>query len=90
MDKKSFSKISNDGWIGIIQRYFAASWILSGDSEREFYTKKISENMYSVGLISKLPDILEGETITFSSSLFAGPQAKEALNQAATRYELRS
>ena len=83
VDKKSFSKISNDGWIGIIQRYFAASWILSGDSEREFYTKKISENMYSVGLISKLPDILEGETITFSSSLFAGPQAKEALNQAA-------
>ena len=84
VDKKSFSKISNNGWIGIIQRYFAASWILSGDSEREFYTKKISENMYSVGLISKLPNILEGETITFSTSLFAGPQAKEALNQAAT------
>jgi len=84
VDKKSFSKIANNGWIGIIQRYFAASWILSGDSEREFYTKKISENMYSVGLIAKLPNILEGETITFSTSLFAGPQAKEELNQAAT------
>jgi len=83
VDKKAFSKIGNDGWIGIIQRYFAASWILPGDSEREFYTKKIAEDMYSVGLISKLPDILEGQTITFSTSLFAGPQAKESLNQAA-------
>ena len=82
-DKKSFSKITNDGWIGIIQRYFAASWIMSGDAEREFYTKKIAEDMYSVGLISKLPDILEGETITFSTSLFVGPQAKEDLKQAA-------
>ena len=31
VDKKPFSKITNDGWIGIIQRYFAASWILPGD-----------------------------------------------------------
>ena len=29
VDKKSFSKITNDGWIGIIQRYFAATWILN-------------------------------------------------------------
>ena len=41
VDKKSFSKIANDGWIGIIQRYFAATWILPKDIAREFYTKKI-------------------------------------------------
>ena len=83
VDKKAFSKITNDGWIGIIQRYFAASWILPGESAREFYTKKISDNMYSVGLISKLPEILEGQTTSFSTSLFAGPQAKDALEKAA-------
>jgi len=83
VDKKSFSKVTNIGWIGIIQRYFAASWILPGELSREFYTKKIADNMYSVGVISKLPTILEGQTVTFSSSLFAGPQAKEALDMAA-------
>ena len=83
VDKKSFSKVTNNGWIGIIQRYFAASWILPGELSREFYTKKIADNMYSVGVISKLPTILEGQTVTFSSSLFAGPQAKEALDMAA-------
>ena len=83
VDKKPFSKVTNNGWIGIIQRYFAATWILSEDSSREFYTKKIADNMYSVGVISKLPTILAGQTVTFSSSLFAGPQGKEALSEAA-------
>ena len=83
VDKKPFSKITNDGWIGIIQRYFAASWILPGEVAREFYTKKIAENMYSVGVITKLPEISSGETISFETSLFAGPQAKESLSEAA-------
>ena len=42
VDKKSFSMVTNDGWIGIIQRYFAASWILPEKIAREFYTKKIA------------------------------------------------
>ena len=84
VDKKSFSKITNDGWIGIIQRYFAATWILSGDVAREFYTKKIAENMYSVGVITKLSEIPAGQAITFDSTLFVGPQAKEDLSQAAS------
>ncbi len=83
VDKKPFTKITNDGWIGIIQRYFAASWILPEDIAREFYTKKISDNMYSVGVITKLPEISEGQTIVFETSLFAGPQTKDDLNQAA-------
>jgi YidC/Oxa1 family membrane protein insertase len=83
VDKKPFSKITNDGWIGIIQRYFAASWILPGDGAREFYTKKIAENMYSVGVITKLPEISSGEAISFEATLFAGPQAKKSLSEAA-------
>ena len=83
VDKKPFSKITNDGWIGIIQRYFAATWILSGEGPREFYTKKISDNMYSVGVITKLPEISAGQAIKFETSLFAGPQAKESLSEAA-------
>tara|TARA_B100000768_G_scaffold173998_1_gene183820 strand:+ start:414 stop:2051 length:1638 start_codon:yes stop_codon:yes gene_type:complete len=83
VDKKPFSKITNDGWIAIIQRYFAASWILPGEKAREFYTKKIAENMYSVGVITKLPEISSGEAISFEATLFAGPQAKKSLSEAA-------
>ena len=84
VDKKSFSMVTNDGWIGIIQRYFAASWILPEKIAREFYTKKIAEDMYSVGVITKLPEIPAGQIIEFKTSLFAGPQAKEHLSSAAS------
>lgn len=83
VNKKSFSKITDNGWIGIIQPYFAATWILPPDLSREFYTKKIAENIYSVGVITKLKDIPGGQNSIFSTTLFAGPQAKEELNKAA-------
>ena len=84
VNKKSFSKITDNGWIGIIQPYFAATWILPPDLSREFYTKKIAENIYSVGVLTKLKDIPGGQNSIFSTILFAGPQAKEELNKAAT------
>ncbi|MAS00313.1 MAG: membrane protein insertase YidC [Nitrosomonadales bacterium] len=83
VNKKSFSKITDSGWIGIIQRYFAATWILPPDISREFYTKKIADNIYSVGVLTKLRDIPGGQNTIFSTTLFAGPQAKEELNKAA-------
>ena len=83
VNKKSFSKITDNGWIGIIQPYFAATWILPPDLSREFYTKKIAENIYSVGVLTKLKDIPGGQNSIFSTTLFAGPQAKEELNKAA-------
>ena len=83
VNKKSFSKITDNGWIGIIQPYFAATWILPPDLSREFYTKKIAENIYSVGVLTKLKDIPGGQNSIFSTTLFAGPQSKEELNKAA-------
>ena len=47
------------------------------------YTKKIAENIYSVGVLTKLKDIPGGQNSIFSTTLFAGPQAKEELNKAA-------
>jgi len=73
---------SDNGWIGIIQRYFAASWILPTDSPREFFGKKKPNGHYSVGVKTKLL-IPAGQIVSYSASLFAGPQAKEALNLAA-------
>ncbi len=83
VNKEAFSKITDNGWIGIIQPYFAATWILPADLSREFYTKKIAENIYSVGVLTKLKDIPGGQNSIFSTTLFAGPQAKEELNKAA-------
>ena len=83
VDSKDFSLTSTDGWIGIIQRYFASSWIIPDSMSREFYSKKIANNVYASGLVTRLADIGPGETLVFETKLYAGPQAKENLAEAA-------
>ena len=83
VDSKEFSILSKDGWIGIIQQYFASSWIIGAGKSREFYSKKIADNIYASGLVLPLDDLIAGESIVFDSNLYAGPQAKAELELAA-------
>ena len=83
VDSKEFSILSKDGWIGIIQQYFASSWIVSAGKSREFYSKKIADNIYASGLVLPLDDLMAGESRVFDSNLYAGPQAKAELELAA-------
>ena len=63
VDKKPFSKITNDGWIGIIQRYFRSFLDFTWRLKPRVLSKKIADNMYSVGVITQLPEILDGQTV---------------------------
>src|SRR5690606_26628016 len=40
---------ADNGWAGIIQPYFVSAWIPTPGQPREFYTRKVGENLYSVG-----------------------------------------
>ena len=83
VDKESFSLITDNGWIGIIQRYFASAWILPDKQEREFYSKKVADNIYASGVITKIDDISTNTPRTFSVNIFLGPQSKKDLEAAA-------
>jgi YidC/Oxa1 family membrane protein insertase len=83
VDKESFSLITDNGWIGIIQRYFASAWILPDKQEREFYSKKVADNIYASGVITKIDDISTNTPRTVSANIFLGPQSKKDLEAAA-------
>ncbi|MDB4042235.1 membrane protein insertase YidC [Methylophilaceae bacterium] len=82
-DKNAFSLISKDGWMGIIQRYFASAWILAEPVSRELYSKKIADNIYAAGMVTKLPNIESNKNVSFAVELYAGPQSKDDLVLAA-------
>jgi YidC/Oxa1 family membrane protein insertase len=82
-EKKSFTHTSNDGWMGIIQRYFASAWILSEPISRELYAKKVADNIYAAGMLTSLPSIEPNKNISFEVKLYAGPQSKDDLVSAA-------
>ncbi|MFL2964687.1 MAG: membrane protein insertase YidC [Methylophilaceae bacterium] len=86
-NQKPFSLNSNDGWIGIIQRYFASAWIIPGDSPRQFYTKRLTDGISSAGVRAKLSTVEPGSSAEVSSVLYSGPQLKKQLLKAAPGME---
>ncbi len=87
MSDENLSKTSKDGWIGLVQHYFASAWIPKAGETREFYTKQLSDNLFSIGVITPSPSISPGAKIEVSAKLFAGPQTHADLKAAAPGLE---
>ncbi len=71
---KPFTVNSADGWIGIIERYFASAWIITGNSPRQFYTKRLNDNVSSAGVRAKLAEVPSNSNVTVNAILYTGPQ----------------
>ena len=78
-DKVKFAPKANNGWIGIVQHYFVSAWLPQGSAEREFFVRKVSENLYSAGVILPVASIAPGSIGTISAPLYAGPQEQGRL-----------
>jgi YidC/Oxa1 family membrane protein insertase len=87
MADEALSKTSKDGWIGLVQHYFASAWIPNKGVTREFYTKQLSDNLFSIGLVTPSPTIAAGAKAEISAKLFAGPQTERDLTAAAPGLE---
>jgi YidC/Oxa1 family membrane protein insertase len=87
MAKTDLSKTTKDGWVGLVQHYFASAWIPKTGVEREFYTKKLSDNIYAVGVVTPNASIAAGTTTEIGAQLFAGPQIEKVLTKAAPGLE---
>ena len=77
--KATHDKSADNGWIAMVQHYFAAAWLLDGVQPREFRTAKVSDNLYSVAMVVPMGDVAAGATQAFDATLFAGPQEENKL-----------
>ena len=48
---------ANDGWIAMVQHYFASAWLVPGGTPREFRTQKVSANLYAVQMVLPLGEL---------------------------------
>jgi YidC/Oxa1 family membrane protein insertase len=71
--KIGYPKQSDDGWIGILQHYFAAAWLPQEKSNREFFTRKLDGDLYSVGMVLPSLVIEPGQKARVAATLYAGP-----------------
>ena len=72
--KAEHDKVSDSGWVAMVQHYFASAWLVPTAGPREFRTAKIGDNEYTIALVMPLGEVAPGTTRTLDASLFAGPQ----------------
>jgi YidC/Oxa1 family membrane protein insertase len=81
-DKVDIQKNANDGWVAMIQHYFASAWLPKSDAPREFFARKVAGSVpeqYAVGMVFTLPSLAPGASTAQDDLLFVGPQEENKL-----------
>src|SRR5262249_52296818 len=86
--KVAYPKTADNGWIALIQHYFVAALLPLEKAQREFYTRKLDGDLYSVGVILPVGPIAPGATARIDVPLYAGPQDQDHLKLVAPGLQL--
>jgi YidC/Oxa1 family membrane protein insertase len=81
-------KTGDNGWVAMVQHYFAAAWLVNTPGAREFRTAKVGDNAYSIAMVMPLGEVAPGATKVHEAVLFAGPQQENQLTALAPGLEL--
>jgi len=86
--KVDVEKQATNGYVAMVQHYFASAWLLGDGIQRELFQRKVDTNLYAVGMITAAGDIAPGTTKTLESKLFVGPQIENMLEKLTPGLEL--
>jgi YidC/Oxa1 family membrane protein insertase len=86
--KQAHVKKAKDGWIGIIQHYFVSAWLPKAGMEREYFTNKVADNLYTAGVVTPVGTIAPGASASVDVPVYIGPQETEVLERVAPGLKL--
>ena len=84
----SHDKSADNGWVAMVQHYFASAWLVTQPGPREFRTAKVGDNEYTIAMVLPLGDVAAGSSKAVDAVLFAGPQEENKLAALAPGLEL--
>jgi YidC/Oxa1 family membrane protein insertase len=87
-NKEDFVNSADNGWIAMVQHYFASAWIPQQGAKRDIYVEKIDPALYRVGVKQPVATIAPGQSVDVSARLFAGPEEERMLEGIAPGLEL--
>jgi YidC/Oxa1 family membrane protein insertase len=96
LKKKSgdYEKQSQNGYIAMVQHYFASAWILPAGMQRSISLdgvdigSSLADCCYRAAMVTPLEAIAPGATKTVSTTLFIGPQEEKMLEALTPGLEL--
>lgn len=94
-NKANYAKITNNGWVAMLQHYFMSAWLLSplhsqsvcqnADSCR--FELKANNGLYSASVLVTLPVVAPGRTEHVTVPLYTGPEEYKIITQLAEGLE---
>jgi len=87
-NKVDVEKHATNGYVAMVQHYFASAWMLPDGLKRDLFLRKVDTNLYAVGMITPLDSIAPGATKTIDAKFFVGPQEEKVLEALAPGLEL--
>jgi len=80
--KAEIEKTGGDGWVAMIQHFFASAWLPDSTAQRAFYVDSQPDGasaQYRVGMTFTLPSLAPGASEAQDDRLFVGPQEESKL-----------
>jgi len=87
-DKVEIEKQSENGYVAMVQHYFASAWLLGDGIKRDLFVRKVDNNLYAVGMIVPLEAVAPGSSKMLDARFFVGPQEEKMLEALAPGLEL--
>jgi YidC/Oxa1 family membrane protein insertase len=87
-NKVDIEKQAENGYVAMVQHYFASAWLLGDGIKRDLFMRKVDTNLYAVGMITALDNIAPGSSKSVEAKFFSGPQEEKVLESLAPGLEL--
>ena len=87
-NKVDIEKQASNGYVAMVQHYFASAWLLPDGTPRELFMRKVDTNLYAVGMITPLGTLEPSASKAVDARFFAGPQEEKTLEALAPGLEL--
>lgn len=89
MEDEDLNVSVTDGWVAMIQHYFAAAWVPESQEVNTAYSRYLpNENRYLIGMVSASQVIPAGGQGSFTTKAYIGPKIQENLAATAEHLEL--
>ena len=87
-NKVDVEKKASNGYVAMVQHYFASVWLLPDGLQRDLFLRKVDNNLYAAGMITPLESIAPGASKIIDTKFYVGPQEEKILEALAPGLEL--
>ena len=88
LSDKPVTETANDGWIAVVEHYFAAAIIPAAGAGNQYYSRPLGDERFVTGSVMPQKSVASGASAAFDGRLYVGPKLQSKLAAVAKGLEL--